>query len=359
VTVQVRAYAPRVAQAEEPLCYSMLANLVKNAIEAAPDGGAVRVSFAEEAGALLAHVHNPGVVPEEVRPRFFHKYATAGKSGGLGLGAYSARLMARVQQGDITMRTSPDEGTTVTVRLAAAGQPAPVQDPAQPASPQAAALAPTGKGRRVLVVDDDEFNRMVLRRSLPEPHYEVELAVNGRAALDAARRAWPDAVLLDLEMPVMDGYEAAERLRRLEREERRPRLTIVAISSNDDAAIIERALQSGCDYYLAKPASREALLRILGGGEPIDPDLKASLPAFLESRRRILDEMPAALARGDRAAFRRLAHRLAGSFVLYGFTWAAEQCRRLERESRDGDPADLQRRAKEVRAHLDAVVLPD
>lgn len=211
----------------------------------------------------------------------------------------------------------------------------------------------------MLVVDDDEFNRMVLRRALPAPAFEVEVAVNGRAALEAARRAWPDAVLLDLEMPVMDGYEAAAKLRELERDAGRPRATIVAISSNDDAAIIDRALQAGCDYYLAKPAPRDALLRILGAGEAVDPDLRSSLPRFLESRRKLLGEMRAALASGDRATFRRLAHKLAGSFVLYGFAWAAEQCRRLEQDARQGDAAELERRAAEVRAHLDSVVLPD
>ena len=56
------------------------------------------------------HVHNDGAVPEAVRPRFFQKYATAGKSGGIGLGAYSARLLARVQQGDIALHTSAGGG---------------------------------------------------------------------------------------------------------------------------------------------------------------------------------------------------------------------------------------------------------
>src|SRR5258708_29178729 len=84
------------------------------------------------------------------------------------------------------------------------------------------------------------------------------MAVNGRAALQAAEREWPDGVLLDLEMPVMDGYQAARALRELERRESRKRLTIVAISSNDEAAIIERALAAGCDHYLVKPADRKS-----------------------------------------------------------------------------------------------------
>jgi PAS domain S-box-containing protein len=253
VTVHVRAAGARTAQGEEPLCYSMLANLIKNAIEAAPDDSVVAVTLEGRGGELLAHIHNAGVVPESVQPRFFQKYVTAGKSGGVGLGAYSARLLARIQQGDISLHTSAAAGTTVTVTLAAADGPA----------AGSAAGSPAAAGRRVLVVDDDEFNRLVLRRFLPGPAFEVEEAVNGRAALDAARRLWPDVVLLDLEMPVMDGCETASKLRQLEREGARKRCTIVAISSNDEAAVVRRALAAGCDRFQVKPVSRDTLLRLL------------------------------------------------------------------------------------------------
>src|SRR6185295_15315078 len=121
------------------------------------------------------------------------------------------RLMARVQEGEITMHSELAAGTTISVRLRAA------QSGTSPGDSRAAA-APTGSsGERlpalpplkVLVVDDDEFNRLVFRRMLPTPPLALTMAVNGRAALDAAKSDWPDVVLLDLEMPVMDGYEAA------------------------------------------------------------------------------------------------------------------------------------------------------
>src|SRR5262249_5252144 len=187
---------------------------------------------------------------------------------------------------------------------------------------------------KVLVVDDDEFNRLVLRRYLPSPPLRVAFAVNGRAALEAAEREWPDIVLLDLEMPVMDGYQTAYELRAIERAQGRKRCLIVAISSNDEERIVARARATGCDEYLVKPAAREALWRILGatGGaaaakqassaasaaDPVvvDEDLKPTLPEFLRSRGDLLDEMPATLASGDRAHFKRCAHRLAGSFAL-------------------------------------------
>jgi PAS domain S-box-containing protein len=364
---------PIFARGEDLLCYSMLANLLKNAIEASPEGGVVTVTL-EPGNGILLHIHNRGAVPEPVRATFFDKYSTAGKAGGLGLGTYSALLMARVQEGNITMRTSAEEGTTLTVRLAEAQADT---APAIPGAPSAGDRAPARRPQLppldVLIVDDDEFNRLVMRRYLPSPLNAV-MAVNGRAALEALRRQAFDFVFLDLEMPVMDGYEAAERIRGLERETGRKPTTLVAFSSNEDEASIRRALAAGCDHYLTKPAPRETLWKLLAGGpvasekksekEPapsdpveVDVDLRPTLAAFFVSRRKALDQIDAALAGGDRAGARRLAHKLAGSFSLYGFKWACAQCRLIERTAAEDDPLELADKVASVRGHLDSAEL--
>jgi PAS domain S-box-containing protein len=375
VALRLRQSGRTLARAEELLCYSMLANLVKNAIEAVPEGGVVSLTVEGAGDAVAVHVHNAGAVPRGIRARFFDKYASAGKSAGLGLGTYSARLMALVQEGDITLHASEEAGTTVSVRLTASRQPAtPGAEAAAPAATGTRAeRLPALAAQRVLVVDDDEFNRLVLRRYLPSPPLTVAMAVNGRAALEAARADWPDVVLLDLEMPVMDGYEAAAKLREMERAGGRKRLSIIAISSNDDEAIVQRALAAGCDHYLVKPAPRELLFRLLAGEKvtlekitpfvegpaparvELEPRLKAKLPAFLESRRALLDEAAAAAAAGEREALRRAAHRLAGSFGLFGFDWASGKARSVENDAAAGDLGALGARLAEVRTHLDAV----
>src|SRR5204863_8367561 len=127
-----------------------------------------------------------------------------------------------------------------------------------------------------------------------------------------------------------------------ERVNHRKRLLIVAISSNDEDSIVKRALEAGVDQYLVKPASREMLWQILAGASVprasgglgpaeslptdevvLDADLEATLSGFVASRREAIDDMPRAIESGDRAELKRLAHRLAGSFALYGFRWAA------------------------------------
>lgn len=102
--------------AEELLFYSMISNLIRNAVEASPAGGRVTISISGGDTAVIA-IHNQGAIPESIRGRFFQKFATAKKQGGTGLGAYSAMLIARTLGGTIGYETSDAAGTTITVTL--------------------------------------------------------------------------------------------------------------------------------------------------------------------------------------------------------------------------------------------------
>jgi signal transduction histidine kinase/CheY-like chemotaxis protein len=375
---------PVYARAEELLCYSILANVVKNAIEATPRGGAVTIRL-EAGDAIRVRVHNPARVPAAIVSRFFDKYVTAGKNDGTGLGTYSARLMARVQNGELEMQTG-HTGTllTLTLRpLGAEGLPAPPS--VQPA--QQLVVAADFPPRRVLVVDDDEYNRLLLLRFLPSPPFTVETAANGTAATEAVTRHWPDIVLIDMEMPGMDGLEAVTWIRARERQEERRPCAIVMMSSNDDATSIRRGLEAGSNRYLTKPFTREALLALLyelassdqvvsspaplEGEAPrpasmeapvaadatvhIDRELLQEVPAFLDSRRRMVDNMASALAAGDRTQLRSVAHRAAGGLALFGFQWAAWQSRAISSHAAQGDTQALQQEIERLRRHLDDV----
>jgi len=100
--------------AEELLTYTLLVNLLKNAIEASPEECEITISILVNARPQIS-IHNFGAVPESVHETFFDKYATAGKTGGTGLGTYSARLIIETMGGSIVMHTSQNAGTTVTV----------------------------------------------------------------------------------------------------------------------------------------------------------------------------------------------------------------------------------------------------
>ncbi|MBF0436103.1 MAG: hybrid sensor histidine kinase/response regulator [Magnetococcales bacterium] len=102
---------------EELLCYSLFANLMKNAVEASPANREVRVHMKNGTDHVEVAIHNHGEVPEQIKDRFFEKYVTSGKTHGTGLGTYSARLMAQTQNGSIHFTSSRETGTIVTVQL--------------------------------------------------------------------------------------------------------------------------------------------------------------------------------------------------------------------------------------------------
>ncbi|MBF0426861.1 MAG: ATP-binding protein, partial [Magnetococcales bacterium] len=95
----------------------LFGNLIKNALEASPEGGCVTITLAREGGWGVVGIHNQGCVPSPIREKFFEKFATHGKLGGSGLGCYSAMLMAKVQRADLAMATSEVAGTTLTARF--------------------------------------------------------------------------------------------------------------------------------------------------------------------------------------------------------------------------------------------------
>jgi len=351
------------ALAEELLCYSMFANLAKNALEASPEGGTVGIAITDGADGVQVRVHNAGAVPEAVRARFFAKYSSAGKQGGSGLGTYSARLMAHTQKGDIEMQTG-DTGTTLSVRLMRA---APDAEASKSKSERTEQNPPTElRPLSVLVVDDDEYTRVFVQRFLPAT-MRTRTAVNGREALDCVRQEPPDAIVMDLDMPVMGGLEAARRIRQAEAEAGRARCAMIAMSSHDDPAIAARCEQAGFDRYLAKPVSPDVLRRALAelhaapAAEFVDPDLRDKLPGFLASRRELADELAQAVAAGSAEPARALAHKLAGSLTLYGFHAAAALSKTIEVRAREnrleglaGDVAALRRQLDGMQTRFEA-----
>jgi len=98
------------------LLENLFVNLIKNAIEATPKNGTVKVGVSSEVAHVI-DIHNQGLIPKEIRPRFFDRFASSGKRGGTGLGTYSAKLIARAHGGDVSFTTSDEEGTHVIVTL--------------------------------------------------------------------------------------------------------------------------------------------------------------------------------------------------------------------------------------------------
>lgn len=108
---------PFEVKGEDSLIYSMLSNLFKNAIEASPEGETIEIIIEDKTDGYSVEFRNKGTVPLELRDNFFNKYATSGKTNGIGLGAYSAKLITELHKGKISMKTSEDTGTAIAIEL--------------------------------------------------------------------------------------------------------------------------------------------------------------------------------------------------------------------------------------------------
>ncbi|GAB3666433.1 response regulator [Ramlibacter alkalitolerans] len=378
--------APVQVRGEELLCYSIVANLVKNAVEAAGAGAQVDVTLAAGDPVSLS-VHNPGAVPPEIARRFFEKYVTGRKIAGTGLGTYSARLMARAQHGELRMRTGA-QGTTLTLTLPALKGALPAPASAGTAQAPQEDWLRALPAREVLLVDDDEFTRLVTSRMLPHPPFHVETASNGQAAAEAMLRRWPHYLLLDMEMPLRSGVDTVRWAREHEAAQGLAPLRVIMMSGNDDEASAARAGQAGADRFLVKPVSRERLLAALRELERLQPVRPASagpsalfqphpaapgndapraedeqvvidaewsevFPNFLQLQRETVDAMAQAAAAGRRDELRFLAHRAYGALGAMGLNWAARQSRALEHGAADTPEPELQQRVRALREHLD------
>ena len=240
----------------------VLHNLVGNAIKFTEQGAVTVVARYRGSRARIAvHDTGVGISPEEL-PRIFDAFHQADSSftrrfGGTGLGLTIARELARAMGGDLVCTSKQGRGScfTVTVDLAAAPDPSPAVD--------GAAAGGGGLQGHVLLAEDNPVNALVAEAALKNMGLTVELVEDGLQALASFRAQPPDLVLLDCQMPVMDGFEAVRRMREHEGEQGLRRTPVVALTANALAGDREQSLAAGMDDHLAKPFRDEELRAVL------------------------------------------------------------------------------------------------
>ena len=247
----------------------ILMNLVSNAEKFAEQSDiAVSVAVEERKAdrvKLKFSVADSGVgINEEEQYRLFEPFtqldaSSTRKHGGTGLGLSICKSLVEMMQGDIWVESTPGKGSTFyfTVELAI-GQIEVAQKSAVRNLPMAVA---TGvQGGQVLVVDDNEVNRLVAEGLLKMSGFEVALAINGKEAVRMAGEEPYDAILMDIQMPVMDGNVATRLIRNNPALRKIP---IIAMTANAMAGDREKYLAAGMNDYVAKPIDPEELFRVL------------------------------------------------------------------------------------------------
>ncbi|RKH69687.1 ATP-binding protein [Corallococcus aberystwythensis] len=244
----------------------VFANLLTNAAKYTEPGGFLAITGTREDQELVVSVRDTGVgIAPDILPRVFDLFvqehqALDRSQGGLGLGLAIARSLVTLHEGTISAHSQGRGlGSTFTVRLPALEAEVPAALP----TPQPGALVPpepTSVSARVLIVDDNRDAADVLSESLEFLGCTTRVAYDGPTGLEAAKAFRPEIALLDIGLPVMDGYELARLLR--QQEEPRP-MKLVAVTGYGQESDRQRSKAAGFDAHLVKPLHFETLETLL------------------------------------------------------------------------------------------------
>jgi signal transduction histidine kinase/ActR/RegA family two-component response regulator len=274
---------PRMVYGDPLRIQQVLTNLLANAIKFTEKGRVrLEVSLGGDSAhppAVLFRIGDTGVgIDAKTVGRLFTPFTQADsaatrKYGGLGLGLAISHRLVSLMGGSIGVKSEPGSGSTFwfllplgSMQAGSAGLPEPQPAAAVPPLPGRPAQAPAPI-RRILIVEDNPVNQIVARRAVRALGYAAEIVSGGEAALEAWGRDSFDLILMDCQMPDMDGYEAAAEIRR--REDRTARVPIVAMTANTIAGDEEKCRASGMDDYLPKPVRLAVLARTLERWLPV------------------------------------------------------------------------------------------
>ena len=354
VEVGYRSPLPETIETDPTRLRQILLNLVGNAIKFTPRGS-VRLEVGPvEDTRLCFEVIDTGIgLDAEQQARLFTAFSQADASttrrfGGTGLGLAISKRLAGMLGGDLRVRSVPGEGSTFTLTIDV-GSLAGVRLLDRPPEVRAAAERPEPSADerqalrgRILLAEDGLDARRLLARHLRAAGAEVETAENGLVACELALRAAEagapyDLILMDMQMPELDGYAAAARLRAAGY--RGPIVALTAHAMEDERA---RCLGAGCDGFATKPILRRALIEVAsaylapGGAAPLvsalaaDAEIARLLDGFVGRLPERLGAMERALGARDLVGLADLAHQLKGAATGYGFPTITEAAAELE-----------------------------
>ena len=247
----------------------ILINLLGNAVKFTPDNGTIVFSLCvEEETKDTVRVHfevsDNGIgMNEEQLGKLFQTFSQADSNivkrfGGTGLGLSISQNLAVMMGGKIIVKSILGEGSSFMLALS-------FQKALGVDEEKNMGNVPDLTGRRIFIVEDIEINRIILQELLEETHVEIEDAENGEAAVSAFSSKPPnyyDLIFMDIQMPVMDGYEATRRIRAMDRPDSKT-VPIVAMTANAYKEDIEKAFASGMDGHLSKPIDLNAVMQAL------------------------------------------------------------------------------------------------
>ncbi len=227
------------------------------------------------------------------------------------------------------------------------------QRPHTPVSTAAPTTAKSHGPLEILIAEDSADNRLLLQAYLHESAYVLVFAEDGQVAVENfSEGAGSDLILMDIQMPRMDGLTATRAIRQLEKERGLNRVPILALTANASPEDVELSREAGCDVHLSKPITKHTLLSAIeefGRARPrgsessesvsvgVPAGLEAIVPGYLARRRREVTQMTSLLAASDYDSLRIMGHDLKGSGSSYGFPLLTQYGVELESAARRAD----------------------
>ncbi|KQW02296.1 ATP-binding protein [Rhizobacter sp. Root1221] len=280
LTTQLDLPHPCLRSADPFRLRQVLFNLVGNAIKFTDHGSVTVIARTDASGVFHAQVIDTGVgMNAKMLSRLFEPFVQADTSnsrrfGGTGLGLSITRDICRAMGGRVDCSSSPGAGSTFEIELPLPPVPASTPLPVRAGPVAAHGEVPAGVSLAgtVLLAEDNEVNAIVAEAALLRWGLTVERASDGHEVLDRlSHGARPDLVLLDCQMPRMDGFEAARRIRAIEAEQGLPRIRLVALTANVFPQDREQCLAAGMDDFLAKPFTDAQLHAVLTEALAVQP----------------------------------------------------------------------------------------
>ena len=385
LSCQVGEGVPAAIESDAARLRQILVNLLDNAVKFTPRGE-VRLDVAVESRdgeqldlRLSVRDTGVGISPERI-DRLFQPFTQADSSttrlfGGTGLGLAISRRLTEKLGGSLAAESEPGRGSTFSCTIRCREAEVPAARASAFADDLAGTLLAERLPLRILVAEDNSVNQRVALLLLERLGYVADVAADGFETLDALRRQRYDLILMDVQMPGMDGLEATRRIRTEAPRERQPR--ILAMTANALREHREACFAAGMDGFLSKPILlsdlRSALLRMAGeedrlpareavgpagGGPAFDPARLAEIrqleemtgqslvrqlvDAYLEEGPREVERMREALGRGDLQKLAFIAHSFKGSSAQVGALRVAALSLELEKRGRAGDTDNLE-----------------
>jgi CheY-like chemotaxis protein/two-component sensor histidine kinase len=248
----------------DPLRMSQaLSNLLTNAAKYTDPGGRVEMDIRRTPDELVMSVRDSGIgVPATALPTIFEMFSQVDSAidraeGGLGIGLALVKGLVGLHGGTVEAASDgPGKGSTFTIRLPGTA----VHDAALPETTAQPERKPAGPRGNILVVDDNRDAASSLAMVLRSSGHTVLTAHSGEQALDIAAREKPDAMVLDIGMPQMNGYEVARRIRTTDHGKT---VLLVALTGWGQKEDIEKSVHAGFDFHMTKPADPERVERLL------------------------------------------------------------------------------------------------